>query len=189
MPGGTRTSRRLVLACLALAGLDVALALRVRLLQRRLAVLAAPDPRRALLQGDRFPRVTLFDAAGEERALLDPSTSVAALVLVSSASCGACDAVRPFWKAVVRADSTTSLRVLELVLDARPEELSDHESLGSPGATLLVTPGGDGLELAARLAGLPAAILVDGDGAVVHAFYGEVQAGLLSAVEDFVTGR
>lgn len=176
----------LSVACVLLIALDVALALRVRSLNVRVgllirSVLAAERP--ALVEGDSLPALSLIDAEGRDVALLDPATSAGTLLLVSSASCGACDEVRPVWDELASQCAGSHLRVLELVLDAQPGDVPPR------GATHpVLTSGGDSAALVRRLAALPAAILVDAEGRVRRSFYGPQQAGLAGAIEEELSG-
>lgn len=171
----------LSLACAALIGLDLALVFRVRALNQRvgsLTRLVAAAERPLLVEGEAFPALTLLDAGSRAVPLLDASAPAGTLLLVSSQSCDACEGVRPVWDEVAELCAGSPLRVLELVLDAKPSALSRDRRCPA------LASGGDAWGLIGRIPGVPAAILVDGNGTVRRAFYGSDHVGLRHAVEE-----
>lgn len=175
--------RRLLVVCVALIALDLALALRVRTLNRRvgsLTRLVEAGERPLLVAGEAFPELSLVGADAQPVALLDPA-SAGTLLLVSSLSCDVCDDVRPTWDATADLCSGSPLRILELVLDAKPSTLPAGD-----GRTPALASGGDAWAFVGRIPGVPAAILIDGTGTVRRAFYGAEHQGLPAAVEEFL---
>ena len=174
----------LVVFCLALAGVVVALVLRNRELSARVGELeglvhAAGRPSVPALEGRAFPAEQLFDADGAPTALGELPESHATLLLISSSTCDYCELARPTWDRVARRAAGTHLRVLGLVLDATPLELAGRAS-----AYPLLAPADP--QLARRIPGVPAALLLDASGRVQTAVYGGEKSGLERLVEEFL---
>ncbi len=179
-----RSARGWLLACAALAALDFALVWRVRELNRRVAGLTRlveAHERPLLLEGEAFPALTLIDADSRPVPLLDGAGSSGTLLLVSSETCEVCADVRPVWAVAAERCADSPLRVLELVLDAKPASLPAREQ-GYP----LVASGGDAWSLVGRIPGIPAALLIDANGIVRRSFFGAEHQGLPQAVEEYL---
>jgi hypothetical protein len=187
-PSGERRSLfvpALVGVCVVLVAVDVALVMRNRSLSERLfrlehTVRAAQSE--GLAAGELFPPVALLDFGGAAVHVPDPGGG-STLLLVSSSSCEYCEDVAGLWRDVARTADGTPLVVFELVLDATPQALSERSS-----AWPLLAPGPDSWTLVRRLPGVPAALLVGGDGKLLHASYGAQQPELSGAVAGFLDG-
>ncbi|MCB9838946.1 MAG: hypothetical protein H6813_06365 [Phycisphaeraceae bacterium] len=173
----------LVVLCLALGALVVLLALKSRRLTAEVSELRAAaqvDLGNALGAGQRVEPMILLDPQGSPVPLSFEPGNGAVLLLLSSGSCNYCEEARPIWSRIAEASQSDRLRVVGLVTDADPEQLA---ALDLPFD--LYTPGGDATAFMSRIPGVPAALLIDEQGIVIRAFYGE-QAGLEQAVAGFL---
>ncbi len=169
----------LVVACLALVIVDLVLIRQNRSLRSRvgeLSQLVESGERPVLGPGDAFPALTLVGSDGAATSL--PFQESTTLLLISSQSCHACDLAKPVWNEAVAVAERGGIRVAGLSLDGVAEELDEVEA---PYA--MFAPGDDVFSLITQTPGVPAAILIDGDGVVLRSFYGAEQLGLVEAVE------
>ncbi len=172
----------LVVLCLALAAVDLLLIRRNRELSARVdelsrRVRAAERSPVPALEGRHFPADELLDAAGEPTFLAALPPGHATLLLVSSDACDLCARALPRWEDAARRAAGTHVRVLGLVLDATPAGLAGRAAPWPLLAPIDPT-------LAARVPGVPAALLLDADGVVRRAAYGAEQVELDALLDD-----
>lgn len=170
----------LVVACLALVIVDLVLIRQNRELRAQVGELTQrveSGERPMLGPGDAFPAITLVGGDGAATSL--PFQETTTLLLVSSQSCHACDIAKPVWDKAVAAAERGGIRVAGLSLDGVAEELDEVEA-----SYTMFAPGDDVFSLIAQTPGVPAAILIDGDGVVLRSFYGAEQLGLIEALEE-----
>lgn len=164
----------------ALVRRNAALTARVEDLSGR--VLAAEADREASLVGAKLPVTTLFATDGEPVDLTAIPEDHGSLLLVSSPGCDYCQLAAPVWEAVARDLGGTRLRVLGLVLQPDPASGAAAPTPAYPS----LRAGDADAELQGWLPGVPAALLLDAHGRVVHAELGGRQAGLEGAVQSFL---
>lgn len=176
-----------VVTCVGLAAVNVGLVLNKRSLEGEVtrlmeAVHASGQP--PLVEGERLPALSTWDASGQAVDVARSSEHTVTLLLVSSDSCGVCETARPVWRELAERAQGSHVRVLELVVDAPADSLAGREA-----PYPVLRAGADVWALTSRMPGIPAALLVDDTGDVRRAFYGEVQDGLREAVEAALLGE
>lgn len=170
----------LIVLCVILGALDALLALKTRRLSAEVTDLRASSQAslsNALAAGQTVQPMVLLDHTGTPVPLSFEPGNGSVLLLISSGACEYCKEAEPIWTKVAGDLQSDRLRVIGLAIDTAPEEL-EHADLPFD----LYTPGGDAVWLMSRIAGVPAAILINDQGVVVRAFYGE-QFGLEEAVK------
>lgn len=167
----------LMLLCLVLAGIELALVGRNR--ELRAQVTELQRPRLPALEGRLFPALELIGERGDVFSLTEVADTHATLLFVSSPACDYCELARPHWERVAAGLAGTPLRVAELVLEPESGDDTSHAAF-APRLTA-----GPAEELLLReLPGLPAALLIDARGVVLHATFGAEQPGLARWVEE-----
>lgn len=162
-------TRIVTVAALALALMVVFLARQNRELKRRLGEPAAPVD--ALEPGERLGPVRLVDADGRTRPLTLAEDGGPTVLLFFTPTCPACRETLPVWRSIVASlEAPASVLGVDL---APPGSPGAREALGAddwPFPVVRVDPEGSaGL---ARIAWVPATVIVGGDGVVQRVWFG-----------------
>ena len=164
-------------ASVVLAILVVALGIQNHRLKQQLADEHAESP--VLERGASLEPVRLVDPDGQPGTMADASDGARTLWLFFTPTCPACRSTLPVWSDLARSLEPDAPRVLGVNL-ARP---------GSPGNEELVTvdlgfpvygidhEASSGLS---RITHVPATVILDADGRVERAWFGQLDDGLLA---------
>lgn len=165
----------LTVACLALAGLVVLLALQNRRLkgqvtdmQSELAVAEAGKDKNLLAVGDLFPAMDLQDGDGDAMSLaFDGGGAPRALLLFFSLDCPACQETLPIWEELYRDFDVPDVDVIAVRLGI-PDTGPHHD--GPMGLPVFDPVDLDAVPVDRLL--IPATLVVDSHGFVEGAWYG-----------------
>jgi len=161
----------LVVACVALSGLVVALAVQNRSLKAQLAHGGGPPPPQ-LAAGDVVTPFPVVADTGETRTIAFGEGESKTLLLVFSSTCPACKETVPVWRKLLASPPASGVRVVGLQTDrldgnpASPAEVTAAYPFPVYGYR---RPSPDPL---AKVPFIPAAIVIDSKGVVVHAWFG-----------------
>jgi hypothetical protein len=160
----------LIVACVALAGLVVALTIQNRSLKAQLAHGGGPPPPQFEV-GDTVAPFTVVSDAGETKTIAFGEGETKTVLLVFSSTCPACKDTVPIWRQLM-ATPPPGVRVVGVQTDrldknpAAPVELAAAFPFAVYGYK---RPHPDPL---AKVPFIPAAIVVDAKGVVVNAWFG-----------------
>ena len=166
-------------ACIVLALLVIVLSTKVRTLSAaniRLEAQALAGPSEVLSAGQAVQPMVLLDPQGNSTPLSFEPGNGSVLMLISSGSCDYCEIAKPIWNQIANDHQSDPLRIVGLALDTTPDQIQEADYPYE-----MYTPGGDAMWLMSRISGVPTALLIDENGIVVTAFYGQ-QEGLGDAV-------
>ncbi len=170
----------LLIACLALGGLVVVLAMQNRALKARIAEVRA-EADQALIQrapveglgpGDAIGALPIVSDGGPGTISLENPDGRRTLLLLFSLDCPACEVAKPFWRRLVAAAHKQGVRV-EAVYP------SFDEAAAAPPMGLGVAPAGVRDYARTSLVDapfVPATLLVGADGVIEEAWYGTFDA-------------
>jgi thiol-disulfide isomerase/thioredoxin len=161
----------LVVACVALAALTVLLAWQNRRLKTELATALSAPPAGALRPGDTVPPFDVVDASGKtSRVAFDGHGST--LLLVFSSTCGACRETLPVWNRLVAEGTSGAVHVVGLQTDFQRDGGGDA-STSVPDLRFDVFGAAEPeKEPMTKFPAIPAAALIDGNGAVKSVWFG-----------------
>ena len=169
--GTDRFSIFLVVACVALSGLVVALAVQNRSLKRQLSHGGGTPPPQ-FAPGDVVSAFPVVSDTGETRTIVFGEGEAKTLLLVFSSTCPACKETMPVWRQLLASPPTNGVRVVGLQTDrldgnpASPAELAAAFPFPVYGYK---RPSPDPL---VKVPFIPAAIVIDAKGIVLHAWFG-----------------
>ena len=176
----------LVFAALT-AVLTVALAYVVRengRLREQMVVLAETKAREAGLRtGQALEPFTLRDAAGKDVHLDFAGGFLGTVLLIHASGCEACENSRVFWRSAVEEAARPDVRVLCMQTDVRESSPLDIEGLPASLAVPLPPVG-----WLAALPVVPATLVVDEDGVLVRAWWGELDADTARELAGTIAG-
>lgn len=175
----------LVVACVALAGLVVALTIQNRSLKQQLAHAGGPPPPQ-FEAGDTVAPIPVVADTGETKTIAFGEGESNTLLLVFSSTCPACKEAVPVWRELLATPPPSGIRVVGVQTD----RLDKNPAAASELAASFPFPvfgykraAGDPL---AKVPFIPAAIVVDAKGIVVNAWFGvpgdDALAGLKAAL-------
>lgn len=183
-PAGTERGRRdlftpfLVVACIALAALVFFLARQNRELKARVAGLETQAmPPGTLKTGDRVEPMTLLAESGVPTVVEFGSSKPKTLLLVFSAHCPACEKTLPLWNPFAVRVAATGTRVVGIQLD-KGQSASAVVARFPVYAVTKPEPAALG-----KLPYVPAAVVLDGHGIVVKAWFGIPAEGQLEEID------
>lgn len=169
--GGDLFTIVLVVACIALAGLVIALALQNRALKRQLVYGGGPPPP-VFEAGNSVPSFTVVADTGEQKTIAFGEGETKTILLVFSSSCSACKDTVPIWRTLFASPPATGLRIVGIQtdrLDANPAAPAEVTGAYPFPVYGYKRPSPDPL---AKVPFIPAAIVVDPKGVVVKAWFG-----------------
>lgn len=173
----------LVVACLALAGLVVALTLQNRSLKEQLAHGHAPELPQ-FKAGDVVREFTVVADGGERKTIAFGEGETKTVLFVFSSTCPACKETVPQWTKLLRENpAAQGVRVVGVQtdrLDANPAAPSDVTAAYPFPVFGYKRPSDDPL---AKVPYIPAAILVDAKGTVLDAWFGVPDEAALAALK------
>jgi peroxiredoxin len=161
----------LVVACVALAGLVVALTIQNRSLKQQLAHAGGPPPPQ-FEAGDTVAPITVVADTGETKTITFGEGESKTLLLVFSSTCPACKETVPVWRDLLASPPPSGVRVVGVQtdrLDKNPAAASELAASFPFPVYGYKRPHTDPL---AKVPFIPAAIVVDAKGVVVKAMFG-----------------
>jgi hypothetical protein len=166
----------LVVACVALCGLVIALAMQNRTLKARAAeletaVAMAGVPTEVLKPGDVLPPLELVAASGEKIRLPFDGSGTRTLLLVFSSTCPACQETFPVWNRMLSDGMPDGIRVVGVQTDlagGAAAEVATFPVYGFDGARP------DGLK---KVPYIPCSAVLDAKGNVEWIGFGILDAG------------
>jgi thiol-disulfide isomerase/thioredoxin len=161
----------LVIACVALSGLVVALAIQNRGLKQQLAHGGGPPPPQ-FAEGDTVTPFPVVTDGGESKTINFGEGESKTLLLVFSSTCPACKETVPVWRTLLATPPAAGVRIVGLQTDrldknpAAPAEVTGAYPFPVYGYR---RPSPDPI---AKVPFIPAAVMLDPKGVVLHAWFG-----------------
>ncbi|HEX4824618.1 MAG TPA: hypothetical protein VFV19_09900 [Candidatus Polarisedimenticolaceae bacterium] len=161
----------LVIACVALSGLVVALAIQNRSLKQQLAHGGGPPPPQ-LAAGDVVTPFPVVTDTGDTKTIGFGEGESKTVLFVFSSTCPACKEAVPIWRTLLQSPPAAGIRLVGLQTDkldqnpAAPAEVTAAYPFPVYGYK---RPSPDPL---AKVPFIPAAVVLDTKGVVQHAWFG-----------------
>ena len=161
----------LVIACVALSGLVVALAIQNRSLKQRLSRAGGPPPPQ-LAEGDVVTPFPVVTDTGESKTIGFGEGETKTVLFVFSSTCPACKQAVPIWRTLLEKPPANGIRLVGLQTDkldnnpAAPAEVTAVYPFPVYGYR---RPSPDPL---AKVPFIPCAVVLDAKGVVQHAWFG-----------------
>ena len=159
----------LVVACVALSGLVVALAVQNRSLKQQLSHAGGPPPPQ-LATGDVVAPFPVVTDTGESKTIGFGEGESKTVLFVFSSTCPACKQAVPIWKTLLQNPPASGIRLVGLQTDKLDANPAAPAEAAYPFPVYgYRRPSPDPL---AKVPFIPAAVVLDTKGVVQHAWFG-----------------
>jgi len=178
----------LVVACLALAGLVIALTIQNRSLKEQLAHAPAMGAPPQFKAGDQVSPFEVVADSGEKSTIGFGQGEAKTVLLVFSAHCPACNETLPIWSRMLATPPAQGVRVIGVQTDRLDENPAAPLQLAASFPFPVYgykRPKPDPLS---KVPFIPAAIVIDAQGVVVDAWFGIPEKDVEQALEKALRG-